>query len=43
MNLFDEMSGRIVAAVSSLAISAFLFANAIIPASPNLVAGGVFA
>lgn len=42
MHYLDEMSGRIVAAISSLAFSAFFLAMAIVPASPN-VASGVFA
>lgn len=42
MHFIDSISGRIVAAVSSLAFSAFFLAAAIVPASPNLV-GGVIA
>ena len=43
MHYLDEMSGRVVAAVSSLAFSAFFLAMAIVPASPNIAASGVFA
>lgn len=37
------LSNRFVAAVASVAFSAVFLAAAIIPASPNLVASGVFA
>jgi hypothetical protein len=43
MQFFDRLSGRVVAAVSSLAFSAFLFAAAIVPASPNFPGVGVIA
>jgi len=43
MQFFDNLSGRVVAAVSSLAFSAFFLAAAIVPASPGVVGGGVFA
>ncbi len=43
MQFFNEMGGRVLAAVSSLAFSAFFLAAAIVPASPSLIGGGVIA
>lgn len=43
MHVFENVSGRVIAALSSLAFSAFFFAAAIVPASPSLVATGVIA
>ena len=43
MRSFDNLSGRVIAALSSLAFSAFFFAAAIVPPSPNLMASGVIA
>ena len=43
MRAFDNLSGRVVAALSSLAFSAFFFAAAIVPASPSLLSAGVVA
>ena len=43
MRAFESMSGRVVAALSSLAFSAFFFAAAIVPASPSLFGAGVVA
>lgn len=43
MRAFENLSGRVVAALTSLAVSAFIFAAAIVPASPNLIGSGVIA
>ncbi len=43
MRILETLSGRVAAAVSSLAFSAFFFAAAIVPASPSLIGGGVIA
>lgn len=43
MRAFDNLSSRVLAAVSSLAFSAFFFAAAIVPASPSLINSGVIA
>lgn len=43
MHIFNNISGRVVAAVSSLALSAFFLATAIIPASPNILNAGMVA
>lgn len=43
MRAFENVSGRVLAALSSLAFSAFFFAAAIVPASPNLIGSGVIA
>ena len=43
MRVFENLSGRVIAALSSLAFSAFFFAPAIVPASPTLIGSGVIA
>lgn len=43
MRAFENVSGRVLAALSSLAFSAFFFAAAIVPASPSLIGSGVIA
>ena len=40
MQYFEDISGKVVAAVASLAFSALLMATAIIPAQPTLFAAG---
>ncbi len=43
MSSFDDLSSRVIASVSSLVLSAFFLAVAVIPASPTVLHSGVFA
>lgn len=43
MNKFTTFSARIVAAVSSLALSAVFLATAIVPATQNIASSGMMA
>lgn len=40
MHYLDKISGKVFAAVSSIALSAILLATAIVPAQPTIFAAG---